>query len=202
MYYRYIKQNPAASRCWCEVMWRSFWRRWISRLPVAFSSLDMLIVLYNSYLLFFTCFKKWSSITRALLLFSFSMAFLSPKPLLKPACKDSISFFHFFRYLGRFLSTGHIKVYPGLQLSHSDHPQKNFRFWARGHFLGSPLFFAVLGLCHDRGISTLNFGPISTKLGGTVRAIKKWPRRTTDPVRAGITEKRAFLRSAEKWFLA
>ena len=31
---------------------------------------------------------------------------------------------------------------------------------------------AVLGLCHDRGISTLNFGPFSTKLGGTVRAIK------------------------------
>ena len=31
---------------------------------------------------------------------------------------------------------------------------------------------------------------------------KKWPRGTTDPVRAGITEKRAFLRSAEKWFLA
>ena len=68
-------------------------------------------------------------------------------------------------------------------------------------FWGSPLFLAVLGLCHDRGIGTLNFGPISTKLGGTVRAIKKWPRRTTDPVRAGITEKRAFLRSAEKWFL-
>ena len=32
----------------------------------------------------------------------------------------------------------------------------------------SPLFLAILGLCHDRGIATLNFGPISTKLGGTV----------------------------------
>ena len=40
-------------------------------------------------------------------------------------------------------------------------------------FRGSPLFLAVLGLCHDRGVPTLNFGPISTKLGGTVRAIKK-----------------------------
>ena len=40
-------------------------------------------------------------------------------------------------------------------------------------FRGSPLFLAVLGLCHDRGIGTLNFGPFSTKLGGTVRAIKK-----------------------------
>ena len=40
-------------------------------------------------------------------------------------------------------------------------------------FRGSPLFLALLGLCHDRGISTLNFGPFSTKLGGTLRAIKK-----------------------------
>ena len=39
-------------------------------------------------------------------------------------------------------------------------------------FWGSPLFLAVLGLCHDRGVPTLNFGPISMKLGGTVRAIK------------------------------
>ena len=37
-------------------------------------------------------------------------------------------------------------------------------------FRDSPLF---LGHSHVRGISTLNFGPISTKLGGTVRAIKK-----------------------------
>ena len=69
-------------------------------------------------------------------------------------------------------------------------------------FWGSPLFLAVFGHSHVRGATTLNFGPISTKLGGTVRAIKKWPRRTTDPVRAGITEKWAFLRLAEKWFLA
>ena len=33
-------------------------------------------------------------------------------------------------------------------------------------FWGSRLILAVLGLCHDRGIGTLNFGPISTKLGG------------------------------------
>ena len=41
------------------------------------------------------------------------------------------------------------------------------------------------------------------KLGGTVPSgpSKKWPRRTTDSVWAGITEKRAFLRLAEKWFL-
>ena len=40
-------------------------------------------------------------------------------------------------------------------------------------FQDSPLFLAVLGLCRFISISTLNFGPFSTKLGGTVRAIKK-----------------------------
>ena len=48
-------------------------------------------------------------------------------------------------------------------------------------FWGSPLFLAVLGLCHDRGIGTLNFGPISTKLGGTVRAIKKMTQNDNGP---------------------
>ena len=46
---------------------------------------------------------------------------------------------------------------------------------------GSPLFLAVLGLCHDRGIATLNFGPISTKLGGIVRAIKKMTQKDNGP---------------------
>ena len=41
-----------------------------------------------------------------------------------------------------------------------------------GHFLGSPRFLAISHLCHFAIISTLNFGPSSTKLGGTVRAIK------------------------------
>ena len=82
-------------------------------------------------------------------------------------------------------------------------PQKGFSVSELGViFWGSPLFLAVLGLCQFISMSTLDFEPFSMKLGGTVRAIKKWPRRTTDPVRAGITEKRAFLRSAEKWFLA
>ena len=40
-------------------------------------------------------------------------------------------------------------------------------------FWGSPLILAVPGLCHFISISTLNFGPSSTKLGGTIRAIKK-----------------------------
>ena len=40
-------------------------------------------------------------------------------------------------------------------------------------FWGSPLFLAVLGHSHVRGISTLNFGPISMKLGGTIGPSKK-----------------------------
>ena len=38
-------------------------------------------------------------------------------------------------------------------------------------FWGSPLFLAVFGHSHFRGATTLNFGPISTKLRGTVWAI-------------------------------
>ena len=68
---------------------------------------------------------------------------------------------------------GHITSILGLQLSHWDHPKKNSVSELGVIFWGSPLFLAVLGLCHDRGISTLNFGPFSTKLGGIVRAIKK-----------------------------
>ena len=42
-------------------------------------------------------------------------------------------------------------------------------------FRGSSLFLAVSGHSHFRGISTLNFGQFSTKLDGTVRAIKNKP---------------------------
>ena len=89
---------------------------------------------------------------------------------------------------------------PGLKLSHSDHPKKNSVSEQWVIFWGPPLFLAVAGLCHDRGISTLNVGPFSTKLGGTVRAIKKMTQNDNGPSLARITEKRAFLRSAEKCF--
>ena len=49
-------------------------------------------------------------------------------------------------------------------------------------FWGSPLFLAVFGHSHFRGATTLNFGPISTKLGGTVRAIKKKTQKDNEPV--------------------
>ena len=48
-------------------------------------------------------------------------------------------------------------------------------------FRGSPLFLALLGLCHFISISTLNFGPFSTRLGGTVRAIKKMTQKDNRP---------------------
>ena len=60
-------------------------------------------------------------------------------------------------------------------------PQKISVFELGVIFWDSPLFLAVLGLCHDRGISTLNFGPFSTKLGGTVRAIKKMTQNDNGP---------------------
>ena len=48
-------------------------------------------------------------------------------------------------------------------------------------FWGSPLFLAVFGHSHVRGATTLNFGPISTKLGGIVRVIKKMTQKDNGP---------------------
>ena len=62
-------------------------------------------------------------------------------------------------------------------------------------FWGSPLFLAIPTLEGQLPLILVRFQR-------TVRAIKKWPRGTKDPVRAGITEKQAYLRLAEKWFLA
>ena len=94
-------------------------------------------------------------------------------------------------------------LYPGLQLSHRNHPQKIFRFRARGHFLGlTPVFGRFLAIPTLEGQLSLILVRFQRNSGEPSGSSKKWPRRTTDPVRAGITEKRAFLRSAEKWFLA
>ena len=57
-------------------------------------------------------------------------------------------------------------------------------------FWGSPLFLAVFGHSHFRGATTLNFGPISTKLGGTVRAIKKMTQKDNGPGQGRNYEKR------------
>ena len=61
----------------------------------------------------------------------------------------------------------------GYNFAIGTNPRKIYVSELRVIFWGSPLFLALLGHSHVRGISTLNFGPISTKLGGTVRAIKK-----------------------------
>ena len=94
--------------------------------------------------------------------------------------------------------------------------QKNLRVWnafgikrvitffhknlAAKHKPSRDLFFTVLGHSHFRGISTLNFGPFSTKLGGTVRAIKKMTQNVNGPGLGRNYEKQLFLRSAEKCF--
>ena len=69
-----------------------------------------------------------------------------------------------------------------------------------GHCLGLTPFLAISGLYHFVSKSTLDFGPWSMKLGGAVRAIKKWPPMTMKLFLAGIIEKGPFLRLAEKRF--
>ena len=84
----------------------------------------------------------------------------------------------FFVYRSRFLLMEQMATIPGATTFPSEPPPKNFRFRARGHFLGlTPVF----GHSHFRGATTLSFGPISTKLGGTVRAIKKMTQKDNGP---------------------
>merc|ERR1712012_968548 len=73
----------------------------------------------------------------------------------------------FFVLRSRFLLMEQMTTIPGATTFPSEPPQKKIRFRARGHFLGlTPVF----GHSHVRGATTLNFGTISTKLGGSVRA--------------------------------
>ena len=98
-----------------------------------------------------------------------------------------------------FVNRAHHQYTRGYSFPIRTTPKKNSvsKLWVI--FWGSPRFLAISGHSHFIYIiSTLNFGPSSTKLGQTVRAIKKWPTMTTDLVPARITEKRPFLRSAEK----
>ena len=88
-----------------------------------------------------------------------------------------------------------IPVHPGLQLSHSVSKLLVI-------FRGSPWFLAVSGHSHFAIISTLNFGPLSTKLGGTVRAIKKMTHNNHRTGPCWIYGKRPILRSAKKRFFA
>ena len=45
----------------------------------------------------------------------------------------------------------------------------------------TPVFGRFWPSTHVRGATTLNFGPISTKLGGTVRVNKKMTQKDNDP---------------------
>ena len=69
-----------------------------------------------------------------------------------------------------FVNRAYHKYTQGYNFPIGTTPKKNSVSELGVIFWGSPLFLAVLGLCHFRGISTLNFGPFSTKLGGTVWA--------------------------------
>ena len=71
---------------------------------------------------------------------------------------------------------------PGATTFPLEPPQKKISVSElRVFFWGSPLFLAIFGHSHVRGATTLNFGPISTKLGGTVRAIKKMTQKDNGP---------------------
>merc|ERR1712115_327328 len=71
---------------------------------------------------------------------------------------------------------------PGATTFPSEPPQKKIFVSELGViFWGSPLFLAVFGHSHVRGATTLNFGLISTKLGGIVRTIKKMTQKDNGP---------------------
>ena len=76
---------------------------------------------------------------------------------------------------------GHITTIPGATTFPWNHPKKISVSELGVTFWGSPLFLALLGHSHVRGVSTLNFGQISTKLVGTVRALKKMTQKDNEP---------------------
>ena len=80
-----------------------------------------------------------------------------------------------------FCQQGISLVHPRVTTFPFGPPRKKFRFRARGHFLGITPVLAIFGHSFFRGATTLNFGPISTKLGGTVRAIKKMTQKDNGP---------------------
>ena len=71
------------------------------------------------------------------------------------------------------MSKGHNTSIPGATIFPFGLPPKNFRSRARGHFLGLTPGFGRFGLVSRQRYSYFNFSLISTKLDGTVRAIKK-----------------------------
>ena len=99
----------------------------------------------------------------------------------------------FFVLESKFLSTGHITSIPGATTFPFGSPRKKFIFW------GSPWFWANLGQYNFARISTLIFYP---KLTFLAKYRHLWPiwSYARPKNNAGITEKRPFLRFAEKRF--
>ena len=73
----------------------------------------------------------------------------------------------------RDLLTGEAPISPGLPKQVFPTPNPIFQ--------GSSRILAIWRQCPIISISTLNFGPWSTKFGGTVRATKKWQRALSRP---------------------
>ena len=88
---------------------------------------------------------------------------------------------HFLVLELRFLSTGHITSIPEASTFPFEPPRNISVSEVQAIFRGSPLFLAILGHSHVRGLTTLNFGPISMKLGGTVQAIERMTQKDNGP---------------------
>ena len=86
-----------------------------------------------------------------------------------------------FLLIAIFVNTAYHQYTRGYNFPIWTTPKKISVFELGVIFWGSPLFLAVFGHSHVRGATTLNFGPISTKLGGIVRAIKKMTQKDNGP---------------------
>ena len=90
--------------------------------------------------------------------------------------------------------------YPEVTLDNFSFPVGGPLASRRAVFRPPGQILAISGQSPIAIISTLNFGLWSTKLSGTIQAIKKMTHNGNGLVQAGITEKWPFLRLAEKCF--
>ena len=104
-------------------------------------------------------------------------------PIFGPKCQFWAKFGRFWAQNPIFWGQGVKILVPSYRDSNkTTSTPKKFSVSGLGVFFwGSPLFLAVFGHSHVRGATTLNFGPISTKLGGIVRAIKKMTQKDNGP---------------------
>ena len=86
----------------------------------------------------FLCWKHWSV--------RLQLAARGKNVLFSPKNFDMGQKVNFLHGNSDFCQQGISPLYPGLQLSHSESPKKNFRFRARGHFWGLTPVFGRFGL--------------------------------------------------------